>query len=74
MWIRRNNVIINTDNVCEMRMEGGKLIFRIHGTSNPSTIERAPLSAEITVKNMSVDALDLIWQGILSGERYLILQ
>lgn len=74
MWIRRNNVIINTDNVCAMRMEGDKLIFRLHGTSNPSTIERTPLSAEITMKNMPVDVMDLIWKGILSGERYLTLQ
>ena len=39
MWIKRGNIIINTDNVCAMRHEGDKLIFRLHGSTNPSTIE-----------------------------------
>ena len=42
MWIKRRNIIINTDNVCAIRQEGNKLIFRLHGSSAPSTIEHAP--------------------------------
>lgn len=56
-----------------MRMEGDKLIFRFHGASNSSTIERAALSAEITMRNMPADVLDLIWHRILNGETYLTL-
>lgn len=47
MWIKRGNNIINTDNVCAMRQEKDKLIFRLHGSATPSTIERAPISDEI---------------------------
>ena len=38
MWIKRGNIIINTDNGCAMRQEKGKLIFRLHGRATPSTI------------------------------------
>ena len=42
MWIKRGNIIISTDNVCAMRQEKDKQIFRLHGSSAPSTIEHAP--------------------------------
>lgn len=74
MWIKRGNIIINTDNVCATRQEGDKLIFRLHGSTNPSTIDRAALSAEIVLKNAPSYALEMIWQGIQNGEKYLILE
>ena len=68
MWIKRDNIIINTDNVCAMRQEKDKLIFRLHGSSNPSTIDRAALSAEIVLKDVPSYALEMIWQGIQTGK------
>ena len=74
MWIKRGNIIINTDNVCAVRQEGDKLIFRLHGSTNPSTIDRAALSAEIVLKNVQSYALEMIWQRIQNGEKCLILE
>lgn len=73
MWIKRDNIIINTDNVCAMRQESDKLIFRLHGSSNPSTIDRAALSAEIVLKDVPSYALKMIWQGIQNGGKCLTL-
>lgn len=74
MWIKRNNTLINTDNICAMRQEDDKLIFRLHGSSNPSTIDRAALSAEIVLKNVPSYALEMIWQGIQNGDKCLTLE
>lgn len=74
MWIKSDNIIINTDNVCAIRQEGDKLIFRLHGSTAPSTIEHAPLSAEIVLKSIPEGAMEIIWQGILNGEKCLTLE
>lgn len=74
MWIKRDNIIINTDNVCAMRQEKDKLIFRLHGSTAPSTIEHAPLSAEIVLKSIPEGTIETIWQGILNGEKCLNLE
>ena len=74
MWIKRGDTIINTDNVCAIRQEGDKLIFRLHGSTAPSTIEHAPLSAEIVLKSIPEGTMEIIWQGILNGEKYLTLE
>ena len=74
MWIKRDSVIINTDNVCSMQQSGDKLIFRLHGASTSSTIDRAALSAEITMKKVPEGTLDVIWQAISNGDNYLILK
>ena len=74
MWIKKDKTIINSDNICAMRQERDKLIFRLHGSSNPSTIDRAALSAEIVLKNVQSYALEMIWQGILNGEKCLTLE
>lgn len=74
MWIKRGDTIINTDNICAIRQEGDKLIFRLHGSTAPSTIERAPISAEIVLKSIPEGTMEIIWQGILNGEKYLTLE
>ena len=74
MWIKRNNTLINTENICAMRQDDDKLTFRLHGNSNPSTIDRAALSAEIILKNVPSYALEMIWQGIQNGEKCLTLE
>lgn len=74
MWIKRGDTIINTDNVCAIRQEGDKLIFRLHGSTAPSTIEHAPLSAEIVLKSIPEGTIEIIWQGILTKEKYLTLE
>lgn len=74
MWIKRDSIIINTDNVCSMQQIGDKLIFRLHGASTSSTIDRSALSAEITMKKVSEGTLDAIWQAISNGDNYLILK
>ena len=74
MWIKRDNIIINTDNVCTMRQEKDKLIFRLHGSAAPSTIDHAPLSAEVVLKNMPAGTIETIWQGMFNGERCLTLE
>ena len=74
MWIKRHNIIINTDNVCAMMQENDKLMFRLHGSTAPSTIEHAPLSAEIMLKSIPEGTMEIIWQGILNGEKYLTLE
>lgn len=74
MWIKRGNIIINTDNICAIRQENDKLIFRLHGSTAPSTIEHAPLSAEIVLKSIPEGTMEIIWQGILNGEKYLTLE
>ena len=73
MWIKKDKTIINSDNICAMRQERDKLIFRLHGSATPSTIERAPISAEIVLKNIPENTIETIWQGILSGEKCLTL-
>ena len=57
-----------------MRQERDKLIFRLHGSSNPSTIDRAALSAEIVLKNVQSYAIEMIWQGIFNGKKCLTLE
>jgi hypothetical protein len=74
MWIKKDKTIINTDNICAMRQERDKLIFRLHGCSNPSTIDRAALSAEIVLKDVPSYALEMIWQGIQNGGKCLTLE
>ena len=74
MWIKRGDTIINTDNVCAIRQEGDKLILRLLGSTAPSTIEHAPLSAEIVVKSIPEGTIEIIWQGILTKEKYLTLE
>lgn len=74
MWIKRDNIIINTDNVCTMRQEKDKLILRLHGSAAPSTIDHAPLSAEVVLKNMPAGTIETIWQGMFNGERCLTLE
>ena len=61
MWIRRDKQIINTDNICAIRQEGDKLIFRLHGSSAPSTIEQAPHAAEIMLKSIPEGTKEIIW-------------
>lgn len=74
MWIKRGNIIINTDNICAIRQENDKLIFRLHGSATPSTIERAPISAEIVLKNIPEGTIEIIWQGLFNGEKCLTLE
>ena len=74
MRIKKDKTIINSDNICAMRQERDKLIFRVHGSTNPSTIDRAALSAEIVLKNVPSYALEMIWQRIQNGEKCLILE
>ena len=74
MWIKKDKTIINSDNICAMHQERDKLIFRLHGSSNPSTIDRAALSAEIVLKDVPSYALEMIWQGIQNGEKCLTLE
>lgn len=50
------------------------MIFRLHGASTSSTIDRAALSAEITMKKVPEGTLDVIWQAISNGDNYLILK
>ena len=66
MWIKRGNIIINTDNICAIRQERNKLIFRLHGSSAPSTIEHAPLSSEIMLESIPEGTIEIIRQGILN--------
>ena len=73
MWIKRDSIIINTDNVCSMQQSGDKLIFRLHGASTSSTIDRAALSAEITMKKVPEVTLDVIWNAIQEGKEFLAL-
>lgn len=68
MWIKRNNVIINTDNVCAIQQQGEKVVFRFPGTASTSTIDRAALSAEVVFKGVPADTADKIWKAISEGE------
>ena len=74
MWIKRGNIIINTDNICAIWQEGDKLILRRHGSATPSTIDHAPLSAEVVLKNMPAGTIEIICQGIFNGEKCLSLE
>lgn len=74
MWIKRGDTIINTDNVCAIRQKGDKLILRLHGSAAPSTIDHAPLSAEVVLKNMPAGTIEIICQGIFNGEKCLSLE
>ena len=67
MWIRKQNIIVNTDNVCAMRQQGDKVVFRFAGTSSPSIIERGPLSAELVMKGMQEGSVDKIWNALSEG-------
>ena len=67
MWIKRNNVIINTDNVCAIQQQGDKVVFRFAGTSSPSIIERGSLSAELVMKGMPEGTVDKIWKALSEG-------
>ena len=68
MWIKRNNVIINTDNVCAIQQQGEKVVFRFPGTGSASTVDRAALSAEVVFKGVPADTADKIWKAISEGE------
>lgn len=68
MWIKRNNVIINTDNVCAIQQQGDKVVFRFPGTASASTVDRAALSAEVVFKGVPADTADKIWKAISEGE------
>ena len=67
MWIKRNNVIVNTDNVCAIQQQGDKVVFRFAGTSSPSIIERGSLSAELVMKGMPEGSVDKIWKALSEG-------
>ena len=68
MWIKRNNVIINTDNVCAIQQQGEKVVFCFPGTASASTVDRAALSAEVVFKGVPADTADKIWKAISEGE------
>ena len=68
MWIKRNNVIINTDNVCAIQQQEEKVVFRFPGTASASTVDRAALSAEVVFKGVPADTADKIWKAISEGE------
>ena len=68
MWIKRNNVIINTDNVCAIQQQGEKLVLRFPGTASASPVDRAALSAEVVFKGVPADTADKIWKAISEGE------
>lgn len=63
MWIRKQNIIVNSDNVCSIHQQGDKVIFRFAGTSSLSVIERGPLSAECVMKGMPEGTIDKIWKA-----------
>ena len=73
MWIKRNNVIVNTDNVCAIQQQGDKVIFRFSGTSSASTIDRAALSAEVVFKDISSATINKIWKSLSEGENMMEL-
>jgi hypothetical protein len=64
MWIRKQNRIVNTDNVCSIYQQSDKVIFRFAGTSSPSVIERGPLSAECVMKGMPEGTIDKVWKAL----------
>ena len=68
MWIKRNNVIINTDNVCAIQQQGEKVVFRFPGTASAITVDRAALSADVVFKGVPADTADKIWKAISEGE------
>ena len=67
MWIRKQNIIVNTDNVFAMHQQGDKVVFRFAGTSSPSIIERGSLSAELVMKGMQEGSVDKIWNALSEG-------
>ena len=67
MWIKRNNVIINTDTVCAIQQQGEKVVFRFPGTASTSTIDRAALSAELVMKGMPEGSVEKIWKALSEG-------
>ena len=73
MWIRKDNQIVNTDNICAIKENRGNLIFRVAGASNPSPIDRAALNCELIMKNVSSGTIDTIWQGIQDNKPIITL-
>ena len=73
MWIRKDNQIVNTDNICAIKEDKGNLIFRVAGASNPSTIDRAALNCELIMKNVPSGTIDVIWQGIQERKQIITL-
>lgn len=73
MWIKRNNMIVNTDNVCAIHQQGDKIVFRFSGTSSGSTIERSALSSEVTMKGVPEDCADKIWNALSEGKQMMEL-
>lgn len=67
MWIKKQNIIVNTDNVCAMHQHGDKVVFRFAGTSSPSIIERGSLFAEFVMKGMPEGTVDKIWKALSEG-------
>ena len=73
MWIRKQNRIVNTDNVCSIYQQSDKVIFRFAGTSSPSVSERGPLSAECVLIGMPAGTIDKIWKAVSEEVSRLIL-
>ena len=73
MWIRKQNIIVNTDNVCAMHQQGDKVVFRFSGTVSASTIDRASLSAELVLKGVAEDSADRIWNALAEGVNFMNL-
>ena len=71
MWIKRNNVIVNTDNVCAIHQQSDKVVFRFPGTASASTIDRTALSAEVVFKGVPADTADKIWKALYEGEQMM---
>jgi hypothetical protein len=73
MWIRKQNIIVNSDNVCSIHQQSDKIIFRFAGTSSQSVIERGPLSSECVMKGMSEGTVDKIWKALSEEVAMLFL-
>jgi hypothetical protein len=73
MWIRKQNIIVNSDNVCSIHQQSDKIIFRFAGTSSPSVIERGPLSSECAMKGMPEGTVDKIWKALSEEVAMLFL-
>ena len=71
MWIKRNTVIVNTDNVCAIHQQSDKVVFRFPGTASASTIDRTALSAEVVFKGVPADTADKIWKALYEGEQMM---
>ena len=73
MWIKKRDIVVNTDNVCAIHQQGCRVVFRFAGTSSPGIIERCPLSSELVMKGMPEDTVDKIWKALSEGVTMLEL-